>query len=147
MVYPFMTLNDNTEIVHSEYGTDGRVKVYMETPDAVLGFKHATCYLPNYEWEDIWGYSEIEIRYLDEFIHSVSHIIMQLSKEGGFDQEEGAQAHACKSMEEALEQEARETRAIDIKNLMEEMNLSAEQAMKALRIPQDEQATYARLIE
>ncbi len=147
MVYPFMTLNDNTEIVHSEYGINGRVKVYMETPDAALGFKHATCYLPNYEWEDIRGYSEIEIRYLDEFIHSVSHIIMQLSKEGGFDQEEGAQAHVCKSMEEALEQEARETRAIDIKNLMEEMNLSAEQAMKALRIPQDEQAIYARLIE
>lgn len=67
--------------------------------------------------------------------------------EGGFDQEEGSQAHVCKSMEEALEQEARETRAIDIKNLMEEMKLSAEQAMKALRIPQDEHATYARLIE
>lgn len=53
----------------------------------------------------------------------------------------------CKIMEEALEQEARETRVIDIKNLMEEMKMSAEQAMKALRIPQDEQATYARLIK
>ncbi len=60
--------------------------------------------------------------------------------------EEGV-AHMCKIMEEALEQEARETRVIDIKNLMEEMKMSAEQAMKALRIPQDEQATYARLIK
>lgn len=60
--------------------------------------------------------------------------------------EEGV-LHMCKIMEEALEQEARETRVIDIKNLMEEMRMSAEQAMKALRIPQDEQATYAKLIK
>ena len=32
MLYPFMTLNDNTEIVHSEMKPDGRVKVYIETP-------------------------------------------------------------------------------------------------------------------
>ena len=27
MMYPFMTLNDNTEIVHSEMKADGKVKV------------------------------------------------------------------------------------------------------------------------
>ncbi len=42
MLYPFMTLDDNTEIVHSELKPHGRVKVYMETPDETLGFKHAT---------------------------------------------------------------------------------------------------------
>ena len=45
MMYPFMTLNDETEIVHSEM-IDGIVKVYIETPDEKLCFKHATCYLP-----------------------------------------------------------------------------------------------------
>ena len=30
MMYPFMTLDDGTEIVHSEMSADGRVKVYME---------------------------------------------------------------------------------------------------------------------
>ena len=30
MMYPFMTLNDETEIVHSEMKRDGRVKVYIE---------------------------------------------------------------------------------------------------------------------
>ena len=34
MVYPFMTLDDRTEIVHSEMKEDGSVKVYMEKPDA-----------------------------------------------------------------------------------------------------------------
>ena len=42
MMYPFMTLNDETEIVHSEM-TDGIVKEYIETPEEKLCFKHATC--------------------------------------------------------------------------------------------------------
>lgn len=89
MMYPFMTLDDNTEIVHSEFKSDGRVKVYMETPDAALGFKHATCYLPNYEWEDILGYTQKDIQRLDEIIHSTAHLIMEFSKEGGFDNAAG----------------------------------------------------------
>lgn len=38
MMYPFMTLDDGTEIVHSEMHADGRVKVYVERPDAAAGF-------------------------------------------------------------------------------------------------------------
>lgn len=33
MIYPFMTLEDDTEIVHSEMKDNGEVKVYIETPD------------------------------------------------------------------------------------------------------------------
>ena len=71
MMYPFMTLNDDTEITHSEMNSDGKVKVYIETPDEKYCFKHATCWLPAYEWEDI--------------IHSMAHLIMEFSQEGGFD--------------------------------------------------------------
>ena len=39
MVYPFMTLDDNTEIVHSEMNSDGKVKVYIEQPDEQLCLK------------------------------------------------------------------------------------------------------------
>ena len=38
MMYPFMTLDDNTEIVHSEMLPDQRVKVYFEKPDARIVF-------------------------------------------------------------------------------------------------------------
>jgi len=31
MMYPFMTLNDNTEIVHSEMKADGKVKVLIKS--------------------------------------------------------------------------------------------------------------------
>ena len=43
MMYPFMTLNDDTKITHSEMKPDGRVKVYIETPDDFGGFHNATC--------------------------------------------------------------------------------------------------------
>ncbi len=54
MMYPYMTLNDDTEITHSEMKSDGRVKVYIETPDEKVCFRHATCWLPEYKWEDIY---------------------------------------------------------------------------------------------
>ena len=47
MMYPFLTLDDKTEIVHSEMNSDGKVKVYIEKPDADLCFRHAICYIPD----------------------------------------------------------------------------------------------------
>ena len=47
MMYPFMTLSDDTEITHSAM-KDGRVKVYIETPDEKDVFHHAVCWLPEY---------------------------------------------------------------------------------------------------
>jgi hypothetical protein len=84
-MYPFITLNDNTEIVHSEMKPDGRVKVYIETPDEKIGFKHATCWLPDYTWEDIYEFSDEEIQYFQEFVESTAHLILEFSQEGGFD--------------------------------------------------------------
>lgn len=84
MMYPFMTLNDNTEITYSSplQTADGeQVKVYIETP-IPDGFKNATCYLPQYIWSNE-GYSEIEMDRLKELIKSVAHILLRLSKEGG----------------------------------------------------------------
>ena len=46
MMYPFLTLNDDTEIVHSEMLPSGEVRVYIERPDARDGFHSATCSLP-----------------------------------------------------------------------------------------------------
>jgi len=85
MMYPFMTLNDNTEIVHSEMKPDGRVKVYIETPDEKYCFRHATCYLPDYTWEDIYQYTPEEIEHFLEIITSTAHLILEFSQKGGFE--------------------------------------------------------------
>jgi len=63
MMYPYSTLNDDTEITHSEMKPNGSVKVYIETPNEHDGFHNAVCWLPEYKWEDINGYSEAELDY------------------------------------------------------------------------------------
>ena len=89
MMYPFMTLNDDTEIIHSEMKPDGRVKVYIERPDEKYGFRHATCWLPDYTWEDIYQFSDEEINRLQKIIESTAHLIMEFSQEGGFENASG----------------------------------------------------------
>lgn len=89
MIYPFMTLDDNTEIVHSEILENGKVKVYIEKPDEKDCFHNAACYLPDYEWKDIHGFSDDEMERYKEIIESTAHLIMEFAKEGGFDNASG----------------------------------------------------------
>ena len=83
MMYPFMTLNDDTEITHSEMKEDGRVKVYIETPNEKDGFHHAVCWLPEYRWENIQGYTEDEMSYYRQLIRNNAHLIIEFSRDGG----------------------------------------------------------------
>lgn len=83
MMYPFMTLNDETEITHSEMKADGQVKVYIETPDEKDGFHNAVCWLPEYRWEDVSGYTEPEMTYFKQLIRNNAHLIMEFSRDGG----------------------------------------------------------------
>ena len=89
MMYPFLTLDDQTEIVHSEMHKDGSVKVYMEKPDEKDCFHYATCYLPSYKWVDIFGFTDAELDRLKEVIESTAHLILQYSKDGGFENASG----------------------------------------------------------
>lgn len=57
----------------------------IETPDEKYCFKHATCWLPDYTCEDIFHYSDEEMDKFDEIVHSMAHLIMEFSQEGGFD--------------------------------------------------------------
>lgn len=85
MMYPFLTLNDQTEIVHSEWLPEEQVRVYIEKPDAKDGFHDATCMLPGYHWQDIHGFTPEEIAKYQNILESTAHLIIQFSKEGGFD--------------------------------------------------------------
>lgn len=84
MMYPFMTLDDEAEIVHSEMKPDGQVKVYVEKPDDRDFLHNAVCWIPGYRWEEINGFTKEEIERYDEVIRSTAHIILELSQCGGF---------------------------------------------------------------
>ena len=88
MMYGYITLSDGTGIAHSDMRPDGTVKAYIEKP-VYGGFHHATCYLPEYRWEDIEGFSNEEVEYLQGILRDNAHLIIEYSQEGGFENASG----------------------------------------------------------
>lgn len=84
MAYPFLTLNDGTEITHSELRPDGTVAVFVEKPDAKDCFHSGTCTLPGYRWNDVQGFTVQELERYEEIVRSTAHLIMEFARDGGF---------------------------------------------------------------
>ena len=82
MMYPYMTLDNDTEITHSEMLPDGQVKVYIETPDKRDGFHNAICFLPSYKWESVNGYTDTEMDFFKRLIRDNAHLIIEFSQKG-----------------------------------------------------------------
>ena len=89
VMYPFVTLDDGTEIVHSQILEQGKVKVYVEKADAKDGFHHATCFLPEYRWEDIFGFTQEDIARYQRIIENSANLIIEFAKDGGFQNASG----------------------------------------------------------
>ena len=84
MMYPFIKLEDDTEIVHSELLENEQVKVYIEKP-VPGGFHSATCYLPEYRWDETNGFTDNDIDKYQEILESTAHLIIRFAQDGGFD--------------------------------------------------------------
>ncbi len=87
ILYNFMELPDKTIISHSKIlKKDGKdcVKVYIEKP-IYGGFATATCYLPDYEWTDVSGFTDDEMKELKDIVESEAHMIFEFAATGGFD--------------------------------------------------------------
>jgi hypothetical protein len=82
MMYPFMTLDDETEITHSEFLPDNKVKVYVEKADVKDGFHDMTCYLPGYEITSVHGFSKEEQEIMDEgYERAVKAAVLMINDE------------------------------------------------------------------
>lgn len=85
MMYPYMTLSDETEIVHSHLlDNDGvkSVEVHFERPKH-LGFDTARCVLPTYEWIIRDGFTDEEIAFFEEFLQHNAHLLFKYAENGG----------------------------------------------------------------
>ena len=89
MMYPFLTLDDEAEITHSDFLPTEQVKIYIEKPDEKDCFHHMVCYLPDYSVTDIYGFTEEEVEKYIQIIRSTAHLIMEFSREGGFENASG----------------------------------------------------------
>lgn len=85
MMYPYMTLADETEIVHSQIIEENNVQkviVHFERPTED-GFDSARCELPTYKWILNEGYSEEEITMFEQLLHSNAHLLYKYAANGG----------------------------------------------------------------
>ena len=60
-----------------------RIKVYIETPDENGGFHSAVCWLPEYRWENIQGYTEEEMSFFRDLVRNNAHLMLEFSQDGG----------------------------------------------------------------
>ena len=85
MLHPYMTLSDETEIVHSQLIEDKGIKkviVNFERPTD-NGFDSARCELPEYKWTEKEGYSDEEIAFFEKLLHSNAHLLYKYAANGG----------------------------------------------------------------
>ena len=85
MMYPYMILADETEIVHSQIiEKDGMKKIIVnfERPTE-NGFDSARCELPDYKWIKKTGYSDEEIKMFEELLHNNAHLLYRYAENGG----------------------------------------------------------------
>ena len=85
MMYPYITLADETEITRSHIIEENgmqRVEVHFERPTE-QGFDSARCVLPTYQWKFKEGFSEDEIRFFEEFLRHNAHLLYRYAAQGG----------------------------------------------------------------
>ncbi len=85
MMYPYITLADETEITHSHIiERDGvqTVEVHFERP-VESGFDSARGVLPSYQWKFNEGFSREEIAFFDEFLQHNAHLLYRYAAQGG----------------------------------------------------------------
>lgn len=87
VMYPYMTFEDGTEVVHSQLllEDDGAAKVvvHFERPSA-CGFDSARCELPSYEWT-MWegGFTPAEKASFEDYLSSNAHLLFRYAANGG----------------------------------------------------------------
>ena len=85
MMYHYMTLEDETEIVHSHLKDEKGVKtvlVHFERPKHD-GFDSARISLPSYEWVMRDGFKDDEIKQFEDFAARHAHNFFYYAEIGG----------------------------------------------------------------
>ena len=85
MMYPYMTLADETEIVHSQIiEKDGMKKVIVNFERSTeSGFDSARCELLDYKWTEKTGYSDEEINMFEKLLYNNAHLLYRYAENGG----------------------------------------------------------------
>ncbi len=86
MMYPYITLADETLVTHSQLLDKNGVKtveVHFERPSKENFLDSARCSLPTYEWTICDGYTDEEILEFEKMLHDGAHIFYKYAELGG----------------------------------------------------------------
>ncbi|MCL2604767.1 MAG: hypothetical protein FWD90_09840 [Defluviitaleaceae bacterium] len=85
MLYPYITLADETEILHSQIidrNKQKEIEIHFERPTGT-GFDTARCVLPTITWIKREGFTHNEILFFEELIKHHAHLIYRYAEQGG----------------------------------------------------------------
>lgn len=82
MMWEYVRLEDDTQVSYSEVREDNTVKVVVERPRD-WGFDTAECILPAFNWVSREGFSEADLKELDDFVRNNAPLILRFAYEGG----------------------------------------------------------------
>jgi len=85
MMYPYITLADETLITHSHLLGEGEsksVEVHFERPKP-YGFDMARCVLPSYKWIIRDGFTDDEIKKFERLLQDGAHTFFKYAETGG----------------------------------------------------------------
>ncbi len=80
MFYGYVKLEDETQFTYSELRDDHTVLVCVERP-VDMGFDSAECLLPAFRWNNVKGFSEADLAWLDAFVRNNAPLIMRFARE------------------------------------------------------------------
>ena len=75
MMWEYVRLEDDTQVSYSEVREDNTVKVVVERPRD-WGFDTAECILPAFNWVSREGFSEADLKELDDFVRNNAPLIV-----------------------------------------------------------------------
>jgi hypothetical protein len=84
-MYPFITLDDETQIVHSHLIDENGINtvyVHFERPKE-NGFDTARCRLPTYEWVARSGFTADEMKIFETIVRGGAHLFYKYAEAGG----------------------------------------------------------------
>lgn len=81
-MWEYVRLEDDTQVSYSEVREDNTVKVVVERPRD-WGFDTAECILPAFNWVSHEGFSEADLKELDDFVRNNAPLILRFAYEGG----------------------------------------------------------------
>ena len=82
MLYPYLVLPDEVEVLHTNILDSGRVEVHFEQATD-MGFNSARCELPAYNWIIQEGFSQAQLQEFETFLRNNAHLIFKYAQNGG----------------------------------------------------------------